>query len=102
MNETYQKALGYFHEEYNGQPHFMTPEIWDYGIIRGRLAYELSYGSGMFDNRYMFGITVLFIGDDDDVTRGHDANRCLSGNSLSDLAQDAKAYLNELAKERGI
>ena len=96
-----QKARRLFRQEYQGGKNFMTPSTWEFGMIRSEIAYELSYGSGMFGNSYMFGITILFIGPDGKVTRGdsagRDVNQCLSGNNLSALAEEAHRYLHKIS-----
>lgn len=88
-----------YRQEYNGHMNGLTPEVYEYGSI-GRFYYELSYGSGMFDNRYMFGITILEQVDPGKVRRRTDINTCLSGDSLPALAKQAREYLEEVCGEQ--
>ena len=69
---THEQINAIFHQAFNGQPNFITPDILKRGK-RGRMVYEISSGEG-FGGGTIYGVTVLELSG----LRRQDLSACFS------------------------
>lgn len=80
----------YFDMYYKGQKNFMTPEVVACGYIGKNHVYELSKGSGICENSWIYGVTILQI--QPDIKPKYDLNKCFS------TPEEAEQYIKSLTR----
>jgi len=84
---------GVFLKEFGDAPNLITPNVIEYGWIKGgKIAYELSVGSD-FDRKPMYGVTIVSVNEDGTTTSEHDLCESFVGEKA---LRDAKKYIKTL------
>lgn len=94
------RARDIIRTEYGKSRNFMTEHVIEIGSIkRGRVAYELSSGPGIFGTRWIIGVTVVSCdgsGSFAQTKREHELSRSFSGAEYSAVLKEARAYIQAL------
>lgn len=78
------------YNEYEGSKDFMTPHVIKVGKIDRTLAFELSWGEGLYSDRKMYGVSVVEVTSTDPLETRRNFELSMSFSSRTDADNHVK------------